>query len=108
LEQHHSELLDTFTTILDAGSWNIINQSSIPPLITALQKTQKGTQGEMITLAAREWLRLIAKEGAVMYKSHVPSLVQHMGDKKDILSEAALQGLAAVVKADKECCPTES
>jgi hypothetical protein len=31
-----------------------------------------------------------------------------MGDKKDILSEAALQGLAAVVKADKECCPTES
>jgi len=43
-----------------------------------------------------------------MYKSHVPSLVKNMADKKALLSEAALQGLAAVVKADKECCPADS
>jgi sister-chromatid-cohesion protein PDS5 len=108
LEQHQPDILDTFTTILDVGSWNIINQSSIPPLIAALQKTQKGPQGEMITQAAREWLRLIAKEGALMFKSHIPILVKEMDNKKVILSEAALQGLAAVVKADKESCPTES
>lgn len=108
LEQHHSDILDTFTTILDVGSWNIINQSSIPPLISAIQKTQKGPQGETITQAAREWLRLIAKEGALMFKSHIPILVKEMDNKKTMLSEAALQGLAAVVKADKESCPTES
>jgi sister-chromatid-cohesion protein PDS5 len=108
LEQHHSDILDTFTTILDAGSWNIINQSAIPPLIAALQKTAKGPQGDLITQAAREWLRLIAKEGAVMYKSHVPSLVKYMDNGKEILSETALQGLAAVVKADKDSCPTDS
>jgi sister-chromatid-cohesion protein PDS5 len=108
LEQHHPGIFDTFTTILDVGSWNIINQSSIPPLIAALQKTQKGPQGETITQAAREWLRLIAKEGALMFKSHIPILVKEMDNKKTMLSEAALQGLAAVVKADKESCPTES
>lgn len=43
-----------------------------------------------------------------MFKSHVPTLIKNMSDQKVILSEAALQGLAAVVKADKECCPTES
>jgi len=63
----------------------------------------------MITEAAREWLRLIAKEGAPMYKSHIASLVMIMGDKKnEYLSEAALQGLAAVCKIDGEVCPTES
>jgi hypothetical protein len=43
-----------------------------------------------------------------MFKSHIPILVKEMDNKKTMLSEAALQGLAAVVKADKESCLTES
>jgi len=43
-----------------------------------------------------------------MFKSHIPILVKEMDNKKAMLSEAALQALAAVVKADKDSCPTDS
>lgn len=109
LEQHHTDILETFTTIIDHGSWNIINQSSIPPLIAALQKRPKGERGKLVSEAAREWLRLIAKEGAPMYKSHVAELGIIMGDKKnEALAEAGLQALAAVCKVDEGVAPGDS
>jgi hypothetical protein len=44
-----------------------------------------------------------------MYKSHVPSLVMAMGDKKnEVLAESALQALAAVCKVDSTVCPSET
>lgn len=109
IEQSHTDILDTFTTLLDMGSWNLINHSSIPPLIATLQKPPKGERGGVTTQAARDLLRLIAKEGAPMYQSHVPELVIIMGDKKNaLLSEAGLQALAAVSKWDKTVDTTDA
>jgi sister-chromatid-cohesion protein PDS5 len=108
LEQSHTDILDTFTTLIDVGSWNIVNHSSIPPLIATLQKKQTGPKGEIISTVARDFLHLIAKEGAPMFKSHVPELVLIMGDKKNTaLSEAGLQALAAVSKWDKTAAPAD-
>lgn len=108
LEQSHTDILETFTTLIDVGSWNIVNHSSIPPLIATLQKKQIGQKGEIVAGIARNLLRLIAKEGAPMFKSHVPELVLIMGDKKNtVLSEAGLQALAAVSKWDKTAGPSD-
>lgn len=61
-----------------------------------------------MTTVARDLLRLIAKEGAPMFKSHIPELVLIMGDKKNsTLSEAGLQALAAVSKWDKTGAPSD-
>ena len=82
----------------------ILNQSSIPPLIKRLQRPDS----ETVTFAATRLLSLIAKECAPMLQSHVPELVIVMGDKKnEKLAEVALQGLAAVCKADPDCAPAD-
>lgn len=61
-----------------------------------------------MTQVARDLLRLIAKEGAPMYQSHVPELVLIMGDKKNtVLSEAGLQALGAVSKWNQSAGPSE-
>lgn len=110
IEQSHTEILDTFSTLVDSASWNILNHSSIPALIMAMQKsaTNDTNHYQAIALSARRLVYTIAKHGAPMFKSHIPELMLVMADKKnERLSEAALQALAAVCKADPESAPTE-
>ena len=104
LEQSHSDILETFTSLIDAASWMIVNHSSIPPLFKRLQRPDSPE----VTAVAARYLSLIAKECAPMFKSHVSELVIVMADKRnDKLVEVALQALAEVCKADKECGPDD-
>ncbi len=104
LEQSHTDILETFSTIIDIASWMIVNHSSIPPLIKRLQRPESGN----VTAAAARLLSLIAKECAPMFKTHVAELVIVMADKKsEKLSQMALQALAAVCKADPSCGPDD-
>lgn len=107
LEQSHTSLLETFSTLIDSAAWMVINHSSIPGLIKRIQKPE-GSQPDRVVTVAGHYLGLIAKHCAPMYKSHVPELVIIIGDKKnDILVEVGLQGLAAVCKWDADCGPTD-
>ncbi|KAK4687777.1 sister chromatid cohesion protein PDS5, partial [Tremellales sp. Uapishka_1] len=103
LEQSHSDLLDTFTVILDSASWMIINHSSIPPLIKRLQQS-----GGRTVDAASHFLYLIGKEGAPMFRNHIDELLIVINDKRNQkMAEVAMQGLAAVCKVDRNCAPTD-
>lgn len=86
------------------SAWNVLNHSSIPPLIRRLQRADS----EDIASAAAQFLGLMAKEGPPMYKSHVQKLVAAVEDKKnDRLVEIGFQGLAAVCKIYPEVAPTD-
>lgn len=105
IEQSHTSILDTFTTVLDNASWWIVNHSSISPLIKRLQKPDPAHPTSAETAA--KLLKLIAKEGAPMYKSHVDELVIIMDAKDKMLSEVGLQALAAVCKWNSVTAPTD-
>jgi sister-chromatid-cohesion protein PDS5 len=93
--------------LIDNAAWNVLNHSSIPPLIKRLQRPE-GIDPQKTSQAASQLLALIAKEGAPMFKSHVAELVIVMADRKnEKLAEVALQGLAAVCKADPEAAPED-
>lgn len=108
IEQGHTDILDTFTTVIDIAAWNVLNHSSIPALIKRLQRPESSSAGSADSpmspsRAAFELLGLISKECPPMYKSHIAELVIVMADKKnELLSEAGLRGLASVCKADPE------
>ncbi|RSH92189.1 hypothetical protein EHS25_008604 [Saitozyma podzolica] len=107
LEQSHHDLLDTFSVIIDNAAWNVVNHSSIPALIKRLQRPE-GSDPQKAAQMAYNLLRFMAKEGAPMFKSHVAELVIVMSDKKNHrLAEVALQGLAAVAKADPDDAPDD-
>ncbi|ORY30387.1 armadillo-type protein [Naematelia encephala] len=108
LEQSHTDILDTFSSLVDVASFNIVNHSSIPALLKVLQKAPVGEHGRASTAAAARFLALMAKECPPMFKPHIAELVIVMGDKKnEKLSEVALQALAAVCKLDPEYAPDE-
>lgn len=107
IQQAHSGIYDTFTTIIEAAGWNLINHSSIGGFIKRLVKPEGSNAARVSEIAAR-YLALIAKECAPMYKSHVDQLVIAMNDKKnDTLVEVALQSLAALCKLDKDAGPKD-
>lgn len=86
------------------SAWNVLNHSSIPPLIRRLQRAES----ESIASAAAQFLGLMAKEGPPMYKSHVQELVAAVVDKKNgRLMEIGFQGLAAVCKVYPELAPSD-
>ncbi|KAK8847427.1 hypothetical protein IAR55_005285 [Kwoniella newhampshirensis] len=104
IHQSHEDLLETMSTLVDVSAWNIVNHSSIPPLIKHLQKPNS----EASALAAGRLLSTLAKEGPPMFKSHVPELVIVLSEKKnEKLVEVALQALAAVCKVYPEIAPSE-
>ena len=104
IEQSHTDLLETFTILLDNASFMIINHSSIPQLIKTLQKPGTGVQGEKRAEASYQLLKLMAKECPPMLKSHMAELGIVAFDKRnERLSEIGLMGMAAVVKFEPEC-----
>ncbi len=106
IEQSHTSILETFTTVIDSGSWSLLNHSSISPLIKRLQRPDPAHPNT--AEVAAKLLSLIAKEGAPMYKTHVDELVIVMGDgKNERLAEVALQALAAVCKWNESCAPSD-
>jgi sister-chromatid-cohesion protein PDS5 len=110
IEQSHSEILDTFSNLVESGSWNIVNHSSIPALITALQRpaTNDTPRTQAVADAARRLMVLIAKEGAPMFKPHMAELALVMADRRNVtLSTTALQALSAVCKADPSSAPSD-
>ncbi|WVQ83257.1 hypothetical protein IAT38_005396 [Cryptococcus sp. DSM 104549] len=104
IHQSHEDLLETMTSLVAYSSWNILNHSSIPPLIKRLQRPES----DATAVNAAKLLTLIAKEGAPMYKTHVPELAILMGEKKNMrLVEVGVQGLSAVCKIFPEVAPTD-
>ncbi|WWD07643.1 hypothetical protein V865_005744 [Kwoniella europaea PYCC6329] len=104
VHQAHDDLLQTITSLVDISTWNIINQSSIPPLIRRISKPES----EASSTAAAKILAIIAKEGAPMFKNYTGQLTVAMMDKKnDKLVELALQALSAVCKIYPEVAPAE-
>jgi hypothetical protein len=76
-------------------------------LIKRLQRPE-GSDPQKAAQMAYNLLRFMAKEGAPMFKSHVAELVIVMSDKKNHrLAEVALQGLAAVAKANQDDAPDD-
>ncbi|WWD21518.1 hypothetical protein CI109_106004 [Kwoniella shandongensis] len=104
LHQSHEDLLETMSTLVDVSAWNIINHSSVSPLIKHLQKPASDASAS----AGARLVSTIAKEGAPMFKTHVSELVIVLSDKKnEKLVEVALQALAAVCKVFPEVTPSE-
>ncbi|ORX33887.1 armadillo-type protein [Kockovaella imperatae] len=91
IEQSHSDLLDTCTILLHHACFDIVNPSSISPLLKIMSKPNAPP-------AASRLLTLMAKECAIMCRAHVAELGVAMTDKR--LSEVALQALAALAKVD--------
>ncbi|WOO80532.1 Sister chromatid cohesion protein pds5 [Vanrija pseudolonga] len=107
IEQSHTSILETFTTLIDAAAWNVINLSSIGPLLKRLGKADGPRSVQIKTVAAR-YLALIAKECAPMYHTHVATLSVSLVDKKnDKVVEIAMQGIAALTKWDKSAGPSD-
>lgn len=107
IEQSHTSILETFTTLIDAAAWNVINLSSIGPLLKRLGKADGPRSVQIKTVAAR-YLALIAKECAPMFHTHVATLSVSVLDKKnDKVVEIAMQGIAALTKWDKSAGPSD-
>lgn len=107
VEQSMSETLETFTTMTDAASFDIINKSMIPHMLKILQKPPSGAQGLAIADAAARILTVISKECPPMFKDFVPQLVIAMTDKNERPSEVALRALAAICKIDPKASPED-
>ncbi|RXK35355.1 hypothetical protein M231_07377 [Tremella mesenterica] len=108
LEQSHTDILETFTFIIDDASFNIINKTAIPLVLKAAQRPPAGRQGEAIAAASFRILKLIAKECAPMYRDYVQQLVIVMNEKKnDRLCETALRALSAICKVEPESAPQD-
>ena len=108
IEQHHTDILPTFSALLNNASFSILNQSAIPLLLKILQKPGGGLMKNARVSAASRLLALIAKECAPMYRSHVAELTISMGDRKhDLLAEAALRALSALAKVERASCPND-
>ncbi|WVF69779.1 hypothetical protein IAT40_004558 [Kwoniella sp. CBS 6097] len=104
VHRSHEELLETLTSLLTMSAWNVVNQSSIPPLLKRLQRPDS----EATANAAAKLLAIIAKDGAPMFKTHTNQLAIVVMDKKnDKLVEVAFQALAAVCKVYPEVAPNE-
>lgn len=107
IEQSHVNLLGTMSVVADYAAWMLINQSSIPCLISRLQKPE-GPYAERIAAVSSRYLAFIAKECAPMYKAHIDQLVIVINDKKnDKLIELGLQALAAVSKSNPGSGPKD-
>ena len=92
------------TTLVDISSWNIVNQSSIPPLLKRIVKPES----EASANAATKVLSILAKEGAPMFKNHAAQLVIAIMDKRnETLVELGLQALGAVCKIYPDVSPTD-
>jgi sister-chromatid-cohesion protein PDS5 len=108
VEQSHTDILDTFTTLIDSASFSILNPSSISPLLKALQSPPPGPRKDAIASAAARFLSFIAKECSPMFVNHVPGLLVTMSQQKnDKLVEVSLQALAAVCKVDPSVAPKD-
>ncbi|KAK1921574.1 armadillo-type protein [Papiliotrema laurentii] len=108
IEQHHTDILDTFATIIENGSFNVLNTSSVSPLLRALQSPPSGPRRDNTIAASAKLLSLIAKECPPMFVTHVPELLICMGQKKnEKLVEVSLQALAAVCRYDREVAPKD-
>ncbi|WVN89440.1 uncharacterized protein L203_104663 [Cryptococcus depauperatus CBS 7841] len=104
VHQSHEDLLPTLKTLLDSSSWNIVNHSSIHPLIKRIQKPDSETSAS----AAAFFLSLIAKECPPMLKSHIQELVAAAADRKnERLIEMGFQALASVCKIYPELTPED-
>jgi sister-chromatid-cohesion protein PDS5 len=101
IEQSHTELLTTFSVIVEQGAFNILNTTSISPLLKALQSPPAGPHREPTVNAACRFMRLTSKECAPMLEPHTPALLVCIGQQKNAaLVEVSLQALAAVAKYD--------
>ncbi|WVQ98079.1 hypothetical protein IAU59_005201 [Kwoniella sp. CBS 9459] len=104
VHQSHEDLLDTLASLLTMSAWNVVNQSSIPPLLKRLQRPDS----EATAKATAKLLAIIAKDGAPMFKTHTSQLAIVVMDKKnEKLVEVAFQALAAVCKVYPEAAPNE-
>ena len=107
VEQSQTNLLETFTTIVENGSFNIVNTTSISHLLKTIQ-TPTGSRREETATAAKKLLALIAKDCPPMYSAHIPELLVCIGQKKnDKLVEVALQSIAAACKYDQDLAPKD-
>lgn len=108
LNQSHTDILETFTVLIDSAAWNIVNHSSISPMIKRLHTRSTDEQSQKMSDAAHHLLSLMAKECAPMFKSHADELVIVIGEKKnEQLVEVGLQALAAVVKVNADWGPSD-
>lgn len=108
MTQAHTDILETFTVLIDSAMFNVVNHSSISPLIKRLQTRTTDDIGQRTAEAAYQFLRLMAKECAPMFKSHVDELMIVVGEKRnEKLVEVGLQALAAVVKVDADWGPSD-
>nr|XP_019008459.1 uncharacterized protein I206_07018 [Kwoniella pini CBS 10737]OCF47240.1 hypothetical protein I206_07018 [Kwoniella pini CBS 10737] len=104
VHQSHDDLLETITSLVNISTWNIVNQSSIPPLLKRISKPES----EASSTPALRVLGILAKEGAPLFKHHAAQLVVAMMDRKnDHLVELALQAMGAVCKIYPEVAPAE-
>ncbi|OCF45868.1 hypothetical protein I317_00356 [Kwoniella heveanensis CBS 569] len=104
VHQSHEDLLETLTSLLNTSAWNVVNQSSIPPLLKRLQRPDS----EATANAAVKLLAIIAKDGAPMFKTHTSQLAIVIMDKKnEKLVEVGYQALAAVCKVHPDVAPNE-
>nr|XP_018265446.1 uncharacterized protein I303_01812 [Kwoniella dejecticola CBS 10117]OBR87604.1 hypothetical protein I303_01812 [Kwoniella dejecticola CBS 10117] len=104
VHQSHDDVLETITCLVDVSSWNIVNQSSISPLLKRVSKPESAVSAA----AASKVLGILAKEGAPLFKTHAAQLVIAMMDKKnEHLVELALQALGSVCKIYPDVAPAE-
>lgn len=108
IEQSHTEILATFTTIIEHGAFNILNTTSVSPLLRAVQSPPSGPHRDSTIQSAARFLSLIAKECPPMFTTHVPELLVGMGQQKNAkLVEVSLQALAAVSKYEEKAAPKD-
>lgn len=107
VEQSHTDLLDVINVLIENGAFNILNSTSVSPLLRVLQNPPTERR-EAITQVAARYLKLLSKECPPMYIAHVPELLVAIGQQKhEKLVEASLQALASVCKYQPDAAPKD-
>ncbi|KAG7091856.1 hypothetical protein E1B28_008258 [Marasmius oreades] len=114
LEQVSSSLLPTMSIFLRRASLRIVNRSSIPTLLKAVQHGKSSSKGRTVTKSlqaaknAQLLLTWTSKYCAALYKSHVDELMTVIQENSNGTSvTVALQGLAEVTRRDQSVRPSE-
>ncbi|KAJ7599219.1 armadillo-type protein [Mycena floridula] len=111
VEQSSSSILGTMTAFLRMGSLQIVNQSSIPPLLHRIQKIHGTgiTSTNVMGHNAERILKYISKRCPALYKTHVAEIVKALVEEKNETTiKVCLQALAALAKWDPTSAPTDS
>ena len=104
VEQGHSNIVPTMTTVLRRCSFWVVNPSSISILIKRLQKEDNSS---LKASHPHILLSHIAKHCAAILQASASEFSKCLADENEKVVEVALQALAAIARVDIESAPTE-